>query len=228
MSILYDITIPLQPGLAVWPGDTPYQSVLSWDMSAGGSVNVGAVTMSTHTGTHVDAPFHFDPDGARVDTLDPAIFFGPVAVVDAAGRGIIGQDAFDGVDFRATPRVLIYTGAWGDHTRFPETIPTLAEDVPPFLGANGVCLFGIDLPSVDALDSSILPNHHALARQKIAILESVDLRLVPVGVYQLIALPLRLAGADASPVRAILTRQATPGEQLTPRENCFDIIPPES
>ncbi|MBC7809326.1 MAG: cyclase family protein [Akkermansiaceae bacterium] len=205
MTKFYDITIPVQNGLAVWPGDTPFEFTLGWEMGAGASVNVGAVTMSTHTGTHVDAPFHFDADGAGVDTLDASVFVGPVAVVDAAGRAEIGRDVFAGVDFARTPRVLIRTGVWTDYARFPDAVPTLADDVPAFLGANGVRLLGVDVPSVDAIDSKTLPIHHALAAQKITILESIDLRDVPPGVYTLIALPLRLVGADASPVRAVLT-----------------------
>ncbi|MBC8138152.1 MAG: cyclase family protein [Fibrella sp.] len=205
MTKFYDITIPVQNGLAVWPGDTPYRFALGWDMSTGASVNVGAVTMSAHTGTHVDAPFHFDPTGAGVDTLDPSVFVGPVAVVDAMGRTEIGRDVFAGVDFARTPRVLVRTGVWTDHTRFPDAVPILADDVPAFLGANGVRLFGVDVPSVDAIDSKTLPIHHALAARGITILESADLRDVPPGVYTLIALPLRLVGADASPARAVLT-----------------------
>ncbi len=205
MTPFYDITISVQNGLAVWPGDTPYRFALGWDMGAGASVNVGVVTMSAHTGTHVDAPFHFDPHGAGVDTLDPSVFFGPVVVVDATGRSEIGREVFAGVDWVRTPRVLVRTGTWTDYTRFPDAVPTLADDVPAFLGANGVRLFGVDVPSVDAMDSKTLPIHHALAAQGITILESADLRAVPPGVYTLIALPLRLVGADASPVRAILT-----------------------
>ena len=205
MPTIYEITIPVTGGLAVWPGDTPFQFTLGWKMSEGASVNVGAVTMSVHTGTHVDAPFHFDPNGAGVDALDPSVFLGPVAVIDATGRAVLTRDLFAGVDFARTPRVLVRTGVWTDHATFPEVIPTLAADVPAFLGANGVRLFGVDVPSVDAIDSTTLPNHHALAAHGIVILESADLRAVPAGVYILTALPLRLVGADASPVRAILT-----------------------
>ncbi|MBC8139989.1 MAG: cyclase family protein [Armatimonadetes bacterium] len=198
--------MPLQTGVPVWEGDTAFSFGLGWEMNAGASVNVGAVSMSLHTGTHVDAPFHFSPEGAGVDTLDLSAFVGAVAVVDATGQGIIERDVFAGVDFVRTPRVLVRTGAWTDLSRFPTAVPTLGEGVAAWLGDGGVRLFGIDLPSVDELDSKTLPNHHALAANGVYILESVDLRNVPVGEYILTALPLRLIGADASPVRAILTR----------------------
>lgn len=205
MTKIYDISMPLQTGIAVWNGDTVFSFGLGWDMNVGASVNVGAVTMSLHTGTHVDAPFHFLPDGAGVDTLDLSAFVGAVAVVDAAGRAEIGRDVFDAVDFARTPRVLVKTGAWTNFSRFPDAVPTLAPNVAALFGEHGVRLFGIDVPSVDALDSKTLPVHHALAESGVHILEGVDLRNVPPGEYYLTALPLRITGADASPVRAILT-----------------------
>jgi len=204
-TTIYDITIPIAVGLAVWPGDTPYRFDLLSTMEEGGVVNIGSVTMSVHTGTHIDAPFHFDPLGAGADAVDIATLCGPAIVIDTTGHSIIGRDLFAGVDFAQTPRILIRTGGWLDHSEFPDNIPILAEDVPEYMGANGVILLGVDVPSVDAIDSKTLPNHHALAASRITALESVDLRAVPAGVYTLTALPLRLVGTDAAPVRAILT-----------------------
>jgi arylformamidase len=203
----HDITLPVRESLAVWPGDTPYAFTLGWKMSEGDSVNVGAVTMSVHTGTHADAPFHFEEQGASIDVLDPAVFVGPALVLDAAGYEVIPRSVFADVDGTRTPRVLLKTGAWIDHTRFPETVPIVAPDVPAFLAERGIVLLGVDVPSVDAIDSKDLPNHRALGSAGIAILESLDLRAVPPGEYDLIALPLRLAGADGSPVRAVLKRK---------------------
>lgn len=202
---IYDISRAVAEGIPVWPGDTEYRFSLGWQMSVGASVNVGAVTMSVHTGTHVDAPFHFDPDAPGVGEMALAPFVGPAWVVDVSGRESIGPEAFQGVDLRETPRVLLKTGAWPEGTPFPETVPTLTPDACAYLAEQGVILFGIDVPSVDAIDSRTLPNHHDLYRAGIAILESLNLADVPEGRYTLIALPLRLSGADASPVRAILT-----------------------
>jgi len=203
-SVTYDITLPVDARLAVWPGDTPYSFALGWSMASGQAVNVGAVTMSVHTGTHADAPFHFLPNGAGVDALPLSVFCGPAAVVDAQGMSTIGADVFADVDFARTPRVLVRTGAWTDPARFPDAVPTLTPDACAFLSSRGVVLIGVDVPSVDELDSKTLPIHHALAQGGIHILESLDLRGVPVGAYRLLALPLRLVGADGSPVRAIL------------------------
>jgi arylformamidase len=103
-----------------------------------------------------------------------------------------------------TPRLLLRTDGWTDHSRFPESIPVLEASVPAYLHQKGVILLGLDVPSVDPIDSKDLPIHHALGSFRIAILESVDLTRVEPGVYELIALPLKIAGGDGSPVRAIL------------------------
>jgi len=205
MKVLYDITIPVREGRAVWPGDEAYRFRLGWAMSEGASVNVGTVTMSVHTGTHADAPFHFDPSGVGAGELDLTPYIGRAVVVDVRGRKVVGQEALADVDLVDAPRLLLKTDAWTDHDAFPESVPTLATDVPAYLAAYGVLLVGVDVPSVDAIDSKDLPIHHALDAAGIRILESLDLHLVPPGYYNLIALPLRLMGADGSPVRAILT-----------------------
>ena len=208
--MLYDISLALGPALAVWPGDAPFRFELTWERAAGDSVNVGAVTMSVHTGTHVDAPFHFEDCAAPVDALDLNTFLGPARVLDVSGHAVIGREHIPADLLSGCPRLLLRTGAWENRTRFPERIPVLAGDVPDYLRACGVRLFGIDVPSVDAIDSPDLPIHRALAAAGIAILESVCLAGVPPGVFELIALPLKLAGADGSPVRAVL--RDTPGD----------------
>ena len=206
---LLDISRPLGAALAPWPGDTPFAHRLTWRIADGAACNVGAVTMGTHNGTHADAPFHYLADGAAIDALDPALFVGPAVVADVAAAGwIITRAALaDAAALLAdggVPRLLLKTGAWPDSARFPERLPLLAPDVPAWLGERGVRLLGLDVPSVDAIDSKDLPIHHALARVGILILESLDLSGVVPGRYELIALPLRIVQGDASPVRAVL------------------------
>ncbi len=201
---LYDITLSVGASVAVWPGDAPYRLEWTCTQAGGASVNLGQVSLSLHTGTHTDAPYHFDDRGATVEAVPLDRYVGPARVLDVSGRSLIRRADLEGVDLAAAPRLLLRTGAWLDHGRFPESIPTVAADVPEWLHAQGVVLFGVDVPSVDALDSKDLPVHHALGRYGIAILESLDLAGVPEGVYELLALPLRLAGADGSPVRAVL------------------------
>lgn len=203
MKIL-DITHPHSDRLAPWPGDTPFEFSLVARLRDGASCNVGKLTSSIHCGTHLDAPFHYKESGATIDALPPELFIGPARVFLAQGRQVITREIFAGLDGRATPRVLVRTNACDDKSVFPSLIPTLATDVAAWLGQQGVCLIGVDLPSVDQVDSKTLPIHHALDAANIAILENLDLRLVPAGVYELIALPLRIEGADGSPVRAVL------------------------
>ena len=202
---LIDITLPMSNALASWPGDTPCDFRLAWQMSEGASVNVGSLTTSVHSGTHADAPFHFQPDGRTIDQLDLTPFVGPAVVVDVRGRDVIRLEDFPAqVDFRATPRVLLKTDAWLDITQFPKSIPVLAPGVATALRARGVTLIGVDVPSVDVLDSKDLPVHHEIGRCGIYILENLNLRDAAPATYELIALPLKVVGADAAPVRAVL------------------------
>jgi arylformamidase len=201
---IHDISLPLREGLPGWPGGTPYRFRLSWSKAEGAAVDVGEVTTNIHIGTHVDAPFHFLDGGATVDALSLYPFLGPARVVDVRGIPLIRVEDLSSVDLAGTPRLLLRTDGWPDHSRFPESIPVLDRDVPAYLSGRGVILLGLDVPSVDAIDSKDLPIHHALGSSGIAVLESVDLSRVEPGVYELIALPLKMVGADGSPVRAIL------------------------
>jgi arylformamidase len=204
----WDISRTLRAELAPWPGDISFEYRLTWRMDQGASVNVGALSMSTHNATHADAPLHYQADGASIDLLDLSIFAGRAFVVDVSSAGpsiTIEHLAAAKPHLDAgVSRLLLKTGAWPDDTKFPQAIPTIAPDVPAWLGAHAVRLLGLDVPSVDTIESQDLPIHHALGAAGIVILESLDLSAVPEGLYELIALPLKVAGADAAPVRAIL------------------------
>ena len=201
---IYDISLPIDPALAIWPGDAPYRLDWTARRGSGQPVNLGSVSMSLHTGSHVDAPFHFDSLGPTTDQLPAHTFIGPATVVDVCGHATISTGLLEQTSSELAPRVLLYTGAWADRTRFPACIPVMDTDVPAYLRSKGVVLVGVDVPSVDPLDSKELASHHALGENGIAILESLLLDGVPAGGYELIAVPLRLIGADASPVRALL------------------------
>jgi arylformamidase len=165
--------------------------------------------MSLHTGAHLDAPSHFARGGATLEQIALDVFVGPARVIDARGRDPIAAELLDPRGGAVPPRVLVRTDCWPDRSRFPERIPTLAQDAPARLGELGVLLFGIDLPSVDAIDSTDLPIHHALHAAGVRILEGICLQAVEPGDYWLCALPLAMARADASPVRAVLLRGVT-------------------
>lgn len=207
MGQIYDITWPLTPGMASWPGDEQY--ALRWLtlQSRGDTVNLSGLTMSPHLGTHADAPFHCDGRQPTIDQVALDAFVGPARLVDLRGRCAIDVSDLAPYDWTATPRLLLRTGAWDDVHHLPDHIPILAPDVPDFLQAQGICLVGVDVPSVDEPDSPTLPLHHALTDRGIYILEGLDLRLPPPGIYELIALPLKIQGGDGAPIRAIVRAQ---------------------
>jgi arylformamidase len=202
---LIDVSRPLSAATACWPGDVPFTFRLGWTIAAGASVNVGAMETSVHTATHCDAPFHFDNAGATVDRLPLDLFIGPAWVVDVRGRPR-WREPLDGLDFAETPRVLFRTGGWPDTARFPDAIPVMEPDLPDWLGDRGVRLVGVDLPSVDPLDSKTLDRHHVLGRRGITIVEGLWLADVAEGRYELLAAPLPILGADGSPLRAVLRK----------------------
>ncbi|MBW3112852.1 MULTISPECIES: arylformamidase [Bacillaceae] len=201
---IIDISRPLYNETPVWPGDTPFSFSLNWTKEETGSVNVGQLTMSSHTGTHVDAPFHFDSDGKRILDMPLERFMGPAIVVSVEDIPEIGPEHVMKVDFTSVKKVLFKTGAWKEPARFPEHIPPINKELAPFLKEKGIDLIGVDLPSVDPLDSKDLKAHHSLRECDIGILEGIDLSHVDPGVYELVALPLPLKEGDGSPVRAVL------------------------
>jgi arylformamidase len=201
---LVDISMPLYNGIPGWPGDTPYSFELAWTKEQSGSVNVGKLEMSAHTGTHIDAPFHFDNEGKRVFDLPIELYLGPATVIDVSGQQEITLNSIREKINSNTKRILFKTECWGDRTAFPEKIVPILPEIVPFLKECGVGLIGVDMPSVDQIDSKELPAHHTLHAHNIHILEGLVLDQVVEGEYELIALPLPLKEADGSPVRAVL------------------------
>ena len=207
---IFDISRPLFNGLAPWPGDTAFQNELKWKIAEGATVNVGAITMGVHNGSHADAPFHFKQGAMTIEQMPLEIYLGDAVVVDLSKKfetDGTGQITIGDLESSPeAPRLLLKTGVWRDSKVFPEWIPVIAPDVAEWLGKRKVKLLGLDLPSVDSIDAKILVNHHALAAAGVAIVESLDLSEVEAGTYHFSALPLRIIGGDAAPVRAILWR----------------------
>jgi arylformamidase len=180
-------------------------------MAEGATVNVGAVAMGVHNGSHADAPFHFDQGADTIERMPLETYLGRAVVVDLTEKfksDRLQQITIGDLESSAdAPRLLLKTGVWRDSKIFPERIPVIAPDVAEWLGKRRVKLLGIDLPSVDSIDAKVLVNHHALAAAGIAIVESLDLSDVAAGTYHFSALPLRITGGDAAPVRAILWQE---------------------
>lgn len=204
MTKWIDITQPLTNDIAHWPGDEPFQYETTVTKEQSGSVNIGRIISSTHTGTHVDAPFHFLQDGKRILDLDIERYIGPCELIDVSAFSTINEVALRAVMTSPTKRLLIKTALPNVPQRFPDKVPPITPDGAAYMASLGVQLVGVDVPSVDPLDSKELAGHHALYDHDIYILENVMLDQVDIGTYDLIALPLALAEGDGSPVRAVI------------------------
>lgn len=206
---IWDISQRIRPALPVWPGDTDVSFARTWTLGPGCPVNVSRLTLSTHAGTHADAPFHYDADGAGAEALDLSRYLGPCRVVDARGLGALLRPehvagALDGAPSRMLFRTYEAFPAARWRSDFTAVSPALVEA----LAAKGVALIGVDAPSLDPETSKDMPAHQAVRRLGLSILEGLVLDEVAAGDYELIALPLPLEGLDAAPVRAVLRELA--------------------
>lgn len=206
MSQIYDISRTITPDLAVWPGDTPFSAAQIMDRRAGQSVNLFTLTLSAHTGSHADAPFHVDNAGAHPAQAPLWKYVGPARLVTVERQhgGLTPAD-LPVTDLARTPRLLIRT--WVSDLpddRWPQDFPHPTVELVDWLAAQGGVLLGLDSPSMDSADSADLPVHHHLLYHQIVNLETLLLRGMPDGVYELIALPLKIDGVCGAPVRAIL------------------------
>jgi arylformamidase len=205
MPRLWDISPPVQEGAPVFPGDTPYQQRWAASIAPGCPVNVSTLTLSPHVGAHADAPLHYDPRGAAVGALDLDPYLGPCRVVHAIGRGpLVTWEHLAHALRGLPPRVLVRTYECAPVDRWDPGLAAFAADTIERLADAGVRLVGIDTASIDPADSKTLDSHQVIRRRGLRVLENLVLDGVPEGDYELIALPLKLMTADASPVRAIL------------------------
>ncbi len=204
---IHDISQTLRPGLPVWPGDTDFTLERSWRMEDGSPVNVARMTMSTHSGTHGDAPLHYAHDAGDAASLALDPYIGECLVVDARDAGpVIGIG--DLPDIESANRVLFRTFDKFPHYAWPDSFTTIAPEAIDWLAVQGVKLVGLDSPSLDPQDSKDMAAHLAVLKADMRILEGLVLDEIEPGRYELIALPLKIAGGDAGLCRAILRELA--------------------
>jgi arylformamidase len=204
---MWDISEPIEPSSATFPGDTPFAQEWVARMERGAACNVSTIRMSVHVGTHTDAPLHFDLSGPDIASVDLTKYIGRCRVVDVSGTGspsLIPAAALTPAVLAGAERILFRTRSTHDHRTWDPNFAAVGPEAAKVLVAAGVRLVGIDTPSMDHADSKGLDGHHLLYEGHVAILENLDLSRVPAGDYELIALPLRLVNGDSSPVRAIL------------------------
>ncbi len=201
---LHDISPLVSAAAPIFPGDEPYALRWTARLGPGCPVNLSAVTMSPHVGAHADAPLHYADDAPAIDAVDLHAYLGPCRVIHAIGCGpLITIDHLRHAAAGLPPRVLVRTCEHAD-TVWNPTFSAYAPETLAWLADQGVRLVGIDTPSVDPGDSKTLDAHQILRQRDLRVLENLVLDAVPAGDYELIALPLKLAGACASPVRAVL------------------------
>ena len=200
---IWDISQTLRPDLPVWPGDTAFGFERTWKMEDNSPVNVGRMTMSTHSGTHADAPLHYAAQGLDAASMDLSPYLGECLVIDA--RGVSNEiDIGDLPHIDSADRVLFRTWDTFPHDQWRSDWLPIAPETVEWLALQGVRLIGTDAPSVDPEDSKTMAAHLAVLDHDLRILEGLVLDDVPEGRYELIALPLKVAGGDAGLCRAIL------------------------
>lgn len=207
--MILDITPAVGTGFPVWPGDTPFAAEPTWQIADGCPVRVSRLTLSTHTGAHCDAPSHYSKSGETIDQVSLDAYIGGCRVIHCIGAPRVEPSHIEPFLDRIPPRVLLRTYERAPVDAWDPDFPGIAPETVNLLAAHGVRLIGVDTPSLDPQDSKTLDAHHCVHAHRMAILEGVVLDSVDAGDYELIALPLKLAGMDASPVRAVLRTTAT-------------------
>ncbi|HEX8030984.1 MAG TPA: arylformamidase [Vicinamibacterales bacterium] len=204
MPRIWDISPPLSASTPPFPGDTPYQQRWTLEISPGCPVNVSAITLSPHLGSHADAPLHYGQGAPAIGAVDLDPFLGHCRVIHAIDAGpVVKPGHLEHAAGDLPPRVLVRTCLKAPFAWSPE-FSAFAPETVAWLAARGVRLVGIDSQSVDPADSKTLDSHQQLLVHDMRVLENLVLDDVAAGDYELIALPLKLTSACASPVRAIL------------------------
>ncbi|MEY4631255.1 MAG: metal-dependent hydrolase/cyclase [Pseudomonadota bacterium] len=203
---IIDISPPISEASPVWPGDTPFSRKWNARIADGSNIDLSALTTTVHVGAHADAPSHYRAGGNTIDQVDLTPYLGRCVVVDARGARRIQPEHCAPALASGHVRLLFKTRTHREGPVFETDFAAFSPEAVQLMGESGVLLAGIDTNSVDPFDSKDLPAHQMFARFHMRNLEGLDLLDVTPGEYELIALPLKLAGFDASPVRAVLRR----------------------
>lgn len=204
---IFDISPKVTPILGVFPGDQPFQVRRVMDFKSGDHLVLSSILTTVHLGAHADSPLHYAPAGSDISECDLTPYLGDAQVLEVViSKNERIQVAHLESKKILAKRVLFKTGTFPDPNNWNHDFAGLSGDLIDFLAAKNVLLVGIDTPSVDLENDKLLESHHALARNDMRVLEGIDLSSIPEGIYKLVALPLKLSGVEASPVRAVLIK----------------------
>lgn len=200
---IIDISPLISEKIGVWPGDTPFSRRELMSIRSGANIDLSTIQTTVHLGAHVDAPSHYAAQSPSIDqvNLEPYIGLAQVIEVGVKGQRILPKDIREEI---GAPRVLFKTGSFQNPNVFTTNFSSLSKELVDFLASKKVCLIGVDTPSIDPFDDKILEAHTAIRKHSIYNIEGLVLEKVTPGIYKFVALPLKIEGADASPVRAIL------------------------
>jgi arylformamidase len=209
MSRIHDVTVPLVPGMLAYPGDPPFDRE-PVQRAGEAPYSLSRMTLTTHSGTHVDAPAHFLAGGTTVDQLPFEILLGKARVVELLARERVERADLEALDLRDDLRVLLKTRMSGQMLKpaYQEDHVYVTVDAAHYLAQAGIKLVGFDYLSIDRSGSADFPAHLALLGAGVVVIEGLDLSEVEPGEYDMTCLPLRVAGADAAPARVVLRSRA--------------------
>jgi arylformamidase len=214
-ATIYDISPTLHSGIAVFPGDQAFDAQEAMSFESGDHLRLSAIRTTVHVGAHADAPSHYHEKGVTMESRDLRLYMGPAQVISVLGLKPSARILKEHVKVKiSAKRVLFRTDSFNNPDEWKNDFNSLSPELIHFLADEGVRLVGIDTPSVDPADSKLLESHQALYARDFAVLEGIVLSNVKDGLYDLIALPLKIKGSDASPVRAILIANQTFPELL--------------
>lgn len=200
-----DISQTLKQGIATWPGDQPYVYQIDSQLDGETGANVGSIKMSLHTGTHLDAPFHYDHEGVTIDEIDINRLIGEAQVIELIDEEIVTQKLLE--DLVIDKPIVLFKSVYSkDQSVFLGDFMTFESAAIHYLGHLGVEVIGTDMPSIDTVDNETLDAHKACLENQILIIENLELNKVRVGYYDFIGLPLKIE-ADASPIRAVARKK---------------------
>lgn len=206
---VYDVSMSIRGGMVTWPGEEPVKVERTRSMESGDRLNLTRLEMGAHTGTHIDAPSHFVDGAAGVDSISPSILVGPALVVEIRGVRQIGQEALEEARLSdGVKRVLLKTDNvdLANRDQFDESFSYITPDGARYLLDRGIKVLGVDYLSVAEYGKGE-EVHRALLTEGVVIIEGLDMRGVPPGIYQMAALPLKIAGCDGAPARVVLFSQ---------------------